>query len=1306
MPDRYLRDLTEHDADPVDADGFVTDVAAQPKESAARRMPGGRLRTWVQGLIDAAVPAWARAPQPPAGQAGEAGNFERTIFHVSADRPAAPTTPSTVPAGTDPAIPAGWTDGSEWAGAGGPGDTPIYASIQRVARAATAVTYTPPVRWDGPDGMDASTDADFVADIRRRLDRQEHLTSEIGESVRTDWVQAPNPSVAGIYLVPRATEVTLSAITRYAYAVIQSPTSSTDWQVVLRLPVGRHPSDVEVTRRASDGGVRPTLAGHWGYQLTQDGFTYWTWHEPEGDTPTGWHGWLDLDIGDVLTARITNTVEGTSWLGDVRDLDFHEGKPYAHHDSPTRVSDLGIGAPIGREVYLTREIRHPAAEQMHDVPQRFLTDIEGSFACHALGTGEAGFNLLADRLLPDQSPAAQRLAVVASGNGILATTRIAAIYQVAGNGAAYLYLPYPLDPDDPTARLPWKLHLKLGDGAWTEYSLHQPHTAQPTELTIGGVRYHGWQTGNFGYVGQPSDPGAGAFETLAGSVNSLMHIRLEYNAEPGHAARRFLTRDGVEAGTYGASAVDLTSVGGPRRATDTSGYPDVMAANRLAAIWQEEGQGTIRLAVLASIGTPTRLHVSGLPDAAHEHTWALADDGERTVGGNTYRFVYATGAVVPAELQTMAFAGSSLRLSLGYGDPNLLSYLAADGTLVNGSLQPEGYYQSLGDGTWESREDAIADDLGIADVTGMPTLVTTVAGAGAGGGLRVGSNLPVTEGFIAHALSAESTDGAATYLRIKADNERMLEVLRDGTLMIEGVINASLLVQTTGYRGWLTAYVSITRGGATTKRLIDTKYMRGNAGRGAADPDSRTTASVSTVIPGLEAGDILTISLTNKSDNAIPITDGRFAWVWLGAVRGEPGSDGQNVRVLREVSATDLPRITMTPGSVTSVIRVILTYRERHQTVRAAAAQNINLYRGGALLKQRLATLTPEWAEALPLMAVDVPASEGQPVTYGVSTQHTQSTPGDIRNYSDFELVVLDYGAAPSAPVQSASAPVPYSRQRTFFRWQQDSIATAPDFSGATWAGGNFYGIPAGWMEVAPNVAPAGHSLWVAVATADQNGSVSAVVTRVVDGYNVRWYVGDNVGTASSAVYVEGTHHYYRLKQANDQWGPVMPIDPTGENPLGWARLYEHTGVWHTLLHANPLAPTIDLAQWTEIAAEVLAHGFGDVTTQGYHWRGMTVPLPTAGIGPLAAHDDHTGGRRNTLFISFGGSGRASHLGLGGPVVNASFPRYDGIELKCVMQRAESADADTRIVRALAFGARGGGYSGGGDRVTIRIVGR
>ena len=87
------------------------------------------------------------------GAPGVNGSFERTIFRAASSRPATPTSPNSVTGGANPALPASWSASPPG------GTTAIWASVQRVARGATAVTYTTPVRWDGEDGTDGATGA-------------------------------------------------------------------------------------------------------------------------------------------------------------------------------------------------------------------------------------------------------------------------------------------------------------------------------------------------------------------------------------------------------------------------------------------------------------------------------------------------------------------------------------------------------------------------------------------------------------------------------------------------------------------------------------------------------------------------------------------------------------------------------------------------------------------------------------------------------------------------------------------------------------------------------------------------------------------------------------------------------------------------------------------------------------------------------------------------------------------------------------------------------------------------------------------
>ena len=78
--------------------------------------------------------------------------YQRWLFHVSASKPPAPTSPNAIAnAGDVPSLPTGWSY------APGQSSNPIWASVQTVLRDSTVVTYTDPFRLDGAD---ASSDTD------------------------------------------------------------------------------------------------------------------------------------------------------------------------------------------------------------------------------------------------------------------------------------------------------------------------------------------------------------------------------------------------------------------------------------------------------------------------------------------------------------------------------------------------------------------------------------------------------------------------------------------------------------------------------------------------------------------------------------------------------------------------------------------------------------------------------------------------------------------------------------------------------------------------------------------------------------------------------------------------------------------------------------------------------------------------------------------------------------------------------------------------------------------------------------------
>ena len=89
-----------------------------------------------------------KGEQGDTGNPGESGSYERTLFLQSFTRPD-PIPNGTIAAeGDNPVIPSV----SGLAATPQDGDTPIWATLQRVNRGSTVVTYTTFRRWDGEDG--------------------------------------------------------------------------------------------------------------------------------------------------------------------------------------------------------------------------------------------------------------------------------------------------------------------------------------------------------------------------------------------------------------------------------------------------------------------------------------------------------------------------------------------------------------------------------------------------------------------------------------------------------------------------------------------------------------------------------------------------------------------------------------------------------------------------------------------------------------------------------------------------------------------------------------------------------------------------------------------------------------------------------------------------------------------------------------------------------------------------------------------------------------------------------------------------
>ena len=754
---------------------------------------------------------------------------------------------------------------------------------------------------------------------------------------------------------------------------------------------------------------------------------------------------------------------------------------------------------------------------------------------------------------------------------------------------------------------------------------------------------------------------------------------------------------GVEApGFAGVSVIDLSGNDGPVATADTSALPAVLNATRIAAIFENQHAPFLTVVVnkALSADAPTHLNIA-YGDHAPEHTSqriALTQHGaDIVVGGQTYRVMRAGGGALTSYFDNSRASrpphDPTVWFSLEYPD----GFIEADGSLDTGTTEGIGHYECTAPGVWEryfTRRAATDHEVDQP----MPVLLGGLAVAGSDG-----TNWQIGELIVPGPLPflwtrlPESTSDAGDYLALSGV---AITARRAGAVLLSATIRATTRTDGSN-RGRVRVEFQRTRSGVTRTYVGSANYARGGL---SADAAYVETHAARVII--VEPGDVLTVRGEREGQNVQALlTSGDLEAVWLGAVR----TDSPSVKVYRAAGADaqSAPSVAFSPGSALSQVRAILYYRERHESVRPAAAQNISIYRGGATLKGRDAQVTFRAAEGdyvdRSLEVVDSPGTTER-VVYGAAVQYEQMTVGDVRDYRDMELVVLDYGAAP-APVQSGPSALGYVRQRTYWRWQEAGIVAAPSLDGLTWASGNFYNLPAHWQESIGAAVP-GHALWAGVATADPFGSVSTVVSRIVDGWNIRFYEQAS-GGASSASYVSGTHHYYALRGADGNFGPRLPIDHP-ELDLGWTR-FVSVGSNFASGSAINLAQPLNLDHWTEMICTIEQAGFGS-DELGDHGVYPTNLMPTTFIDRLEPHDATNGQRQNELRISVGGGPgvRAASLALSSQL-GTSWERYDGAELGVVLRRAAGAPANSRTIASMYVRPRVGGYAGGGDGLTLNI---
>ena len=146
----------------------------------------------------------------------------------------------------------------------------------------------------------------------------------------------------------------------------------------------------------------------------------------------------------------------------------------------------------------------------------------------------------------------------------------------------------------------------------------------------------------------------------------------------------------------GASVIDFSGNSGPEATADTSGFPAVMNAARVAGIWQNNGglDNFITIAVEESIGIPTHINL-GLA-SGHVRS-ALTQNGSNiTVAGNDYRIMRTDVTNLRGQLEATVNNMASFSFSLEYAT----GFIESDGTIDTGTDFEPNKYVSIGNGQW------------------------------------------------------------------------------------------------------------------------------------------------------------------------------------------------------------------------------------------------------------------------------------------------------------------------------------------------------------------------------------------------------------------------------------------------------------------------------------------------------------------------------------------------------------------------------------------------------------------------------
>lgn len=227
----------------------------------------------------------------------------------------------------------------------------------------TAVPFNLPIRPDITGTNDSSSDHD--SQDHERISDLEERTQELVLHDHTNWEDETAVAQYAVAIVPAGTSLTTDSLPGQSWGLSDAAGSDGNFLILLRTAQGRSPNAIRIAHTGSTPVGTYYRGGFRFLGLEQDGFDYYV------------HSSVAMVTGDTLTVQRGTVDAHTAYRGRVDLLDVHEANTFAHQDSPVRVENLPVGAPAGRQVYLTATHTHPPTETIFSVPLEFIGGTTG-----------------------------------------------------------------------------------------------------------------------------------------------------------------------------------------------------------------------------------------------------------------------------------------------------------------------------------------------------------------------------------------------------------------------------------------------------------------------------------------------------------------------------------------------------------------------------------------------------------------------------------------------------------------------------------------------------------------------------------------------------------------------------------------------------------------------------------------------------------------------------------------------------------------------------------------------------------------